>query len=55
MPKAFNLLLLAIGFIMLLLGVGWLGYRQDSSYVYLGLGVMLLAIFLEIREKKTAR
>ena len=53
LPKRFNPLLLTIGFIIFLIGLGWFSFKQDPMYVYLGLGLMSVAIFKELREKKT--
>jgi hypothetical protein len=53
LPKRFNTLLLTIGLIVFLIGLGYFGFRQGPLYIYLGFGLMLLAIYKEIRENRT--
>lgn len=51
-PRRFRPLLLFIGFIFCMIGLGWWGFREDSSIFMLGMGLIVLAVILEIRAKE---
>jgi len=51
-PKTFLPLLLFIGLIFSLIGLGWWGFREDSSIFLLGLGIITLSVVLWIYEKE---
>jgi len=51
-PKRFLPLLLFIGFVFSLIGLGWWGFKEDSTLFWVGVGIMAVAVLLRIRERE---